>query len=186
MNRKLVRLILVFFSLTICALAQEKDEDPWAKYTPGKLSEIIKANTSPNMQNQGGVDFAVGSAPVRARVIYTGKSRPIPDDKRSLIKLWMQSNKYSEEIFKMFTEEFLFLEDSVEYWLPVQNVLASHFRKEMREGESVDLFAAWIGITFAEPGKRQHVFLINEFEKPEQNKSAKPKDSSKNMRRSRS
>ena len=108
-------------------------------------------------------------------MIYSGKSRPIPADKKSLIKFWMQSNKYSEEIFKMFDEEFLFLEDSSEYWLPVQNVLIPHFKEEMSEGESVDLFAAWIGITFAEPDKRQHVFLVNEFEKLEQAKPAKRK-----------
>jgi len=75
----------------------------------------------------------------------------------------------------MFDKEFLFLEDSREYWLPVQNVLIPHFKEEMHEGESVDLFAAWIGITFAKPGKRQHVLLVNEFEKPEQTKPTKPK-----------
>jgi len=52
-----------------------------------------------------------------------------------------------------------------EYWLPVQSVLIPHFKKEMRKGESLDLFTAWMGVTFAEPGKRQPVFLVNEFEK---------------------
>lgn len=173
MNRRLGTFVLAFFALATCASAQRQDEDPWAKYTPGKLSEVIKAQTFPNMQNEGGVDM--GSHPLKARVIYSGKSRPIPSDKKSLIKFWMQSYRYSEEILKMFDEEFLFLEDSTEYWLPVQNVLIPHFKKEIREGESVDLFAAWIGITFAEPGKRQHVFLVNEFEKPEQTKPTKPR-----------
>ncbi|HZE64891.1 MAG TPA: hypothetical protein VE056_13490 [Pyrinomonadaceae bacterium] len=172
-NGKLRLVLLAFFALTTCASAQGQDEDPWAKYTPDKLSEVIKAHTFRNMQNERGVD--IGSHPLRARVIYSGKSRPIPSDKKSLIKFWMQSNKYSEEILKMFDKEFLFLEDSREYWLPVQNVLIPHFKEEMHEGESVDLFAAWIGITFAKPGKRQHVLLVNEFEKPEQTKPTKPK-----------
>ena len=85
----------------------------------------------------------------------------------------------------MFDEEFLFVEDSAEHWLPVQNVLIPHFKEEMRAGESVDLFAVWIGITFAEPGKRQHVFLVNEFEKPQQTKSTKSKASSDFRRRDR-
>ncbi len=67
----------------------------------------------------------------------------------------------------MFTEEFLFTEDGIQYWLPVQSVLIKHFENEMHEGDSVDLFAAWIGATFAEPGKREHVFLVNEFEQIE-------------------
>lgn len=166
---------MAFFALTTCVSAQAQEEDPWAKYTPAKLSEVIKALTSSDMQNQNGVD--IGSRPLKTRVIYSGKSRSIPADKKSLIKFWMQSNKYSEEIFKMFDEEFLFVEDSAEYWLPVQNVLIPHFKEEMRAGESVDLFAVWIGITFAEPGKRQHVFLVNEFEKPQQTKSTKSKAS---------
>jgi len=167
MKRRFSVLILVLLAFSICALAQQQEDDPWAKYTPRKLSDVIKANSSRNMQRQQGVDIAIGSAPVKARVIYTGQSRPIPEDKRSLIKLWMQSNKYSEEHFQMFAEEFLFTEDGIKYWLPVQSVLIPHFRKEMSEGEHVDLFAAWIGITFAKPGKRQQVFIVNEFEKPE-------------------
>ena len=173
MNRRLRSFVLAFFALTTCASAQRQDEDPWAKYSPAKLSEVIKEHTFRNMQNERGVD--IGSHPLKARVIYSGKSRPIPADKKSLIKFWMQSNSYSEEMLKMFDEEFLFVEDSIEYWLPVQNVLIPHFKEEMRDGETVDLFAAWIGITFAEPGKRQHVFLVNEFEKPEQNKPTKLK-----------
>ncbi len=175
MIRRFATLVVAFFALTTCVSAQAQDEDPWAKYTPAKLGEVIKA-FPPSMQNEGGVD--IGSRPLKTRVIYSGKSRPIPADKKSLIKFWMQSNKYSEEIFKMFDEEFLFVEDSTEYWLPVQNVLIPHFKEEMRAGENVDLFAVWIGITFAEPGKRQHVFLVNEFEKPQQTKSTKSKASS--------
>ena len=67
-------------------------------------------------------------------------------------------------------EELLFSEDGIEYWLPVQSVLIPHFKRELSKGESLDLFAAWIGVTFAEPGKREHVFLVNEFEKADKNR----------------
>lgn len=165
MTRTVSLLLLVLFPTCICALSQPQD-DPWAKYVPRKLSEVIKANDA-DVQQQPGVTILVGSTTIKARLIYAGQSRPIPDDKKSLIKLWMQSNKYSEEVFDMFKEEFLFSEDGVEYWLPVQSVLIPHFKSEMRKGERLDLFTAWIGVTFAEPGKRKHVFLVNEFEKVE-------------------
>ncbi len=152
MKKRFSALTLTLIAFATCGFAQQQEEDQWAKYVPGKLIDVIKANTSRNMQHEQGVDIAVGSAPVKARVAYSGKSRRIPDDKRSLIKLWMQSNKYSEETFQMFTEEFLFTE----------------------EREPLDLFAVWIGITFAEPGKRQHVFLVNEFEKVKENAPRKP------------
>ena len=100
MIRRFGTLVVAFFALTTCVSAQAQEADPWAKYTPAKLSEVIKATTSSNMQNEGGVD--IGSRPLKTRVSYSGKSRPIPADRKSLIKFWMQSNKYSEEIFKMF------------------------------------------------------------------------------------
>jgi hypothetical protein len=170
MKRRLSILLLVLLHSGFCALAQQQGNDPWAKYIPRKLSEVVKANDSADMQQDQGVAIVLGSAPFKARLIYTGQARPIVDDKRSLIKLWMQSNKYSEEHFQMFAEEFLFTEDGVEYWLPVQKVLIPHFKREMSKGESLDLFAAWIGVTFAEPDKRQHVFLVNEFEKADKNR----------------
>ena len=68
----------------------------------------------------------------------------------------------------------LFIEDGVEFWLPVQDVLLSYFRKELHKGERVILFANWIGITYPERGgRRLHVFLVNEFEKLDGSKSAR-------------
>lgn len=166
MNKRIPILLLVLFSTCICALSQQQD-DPWAKYVPRKLSEVIKTSKTDDLQQEPGVAIFTGSTTIKARMIYVGQSRPIPADKKSLIKLWMQSNGFSEEHFQMFAEEFLFSEDGVEYWLPVQSVLIPHFAKEMRKGESLDLFTAWIGVTFAEPGKRQPVFLVNEFQKVE-------------------
>ena len=169
MKKRILLLLLVLVSTYVCAMSQEQD-DPWAKYVPRKLSEVVKANNTADMQQTPGVAIVTGSITIKARVIYVGRSRPIPQDKKSLIKLWMQSNKFSEEVFEMFAEEFLFSEDGVQYWLPVQSVLIPHFKKEMHKGESLDLFTAWIGVTFAEPGKRKHVFLVNEFEKVEKPK----------------
>src|SRR5258705_7295884 len=167
MKKSIPLLLLVLLSACICALSQQQENDPWAKYRPRKLSEVIKANNSADMQQQHGIAIITGSITIKARLIYGGRSRPIPDDKRSLIKLWMQSNRYSEEAFQTFAEEYLFSEDGIEYWLPVQSVLIPHFKTEMRKGQSLNLFTAWIGVTFAEAGKRQHVFLVNEFEKTE-------------------
>lgn len=165
-------LLSVLFLTSIGALSQEQD-DPWSKYVPRQLGDVVKANNTADMQQQPGVAIVTGSITIKARTVYVRRSRPIPEDKRSLIKLWMQSNRYSEEVFEMFVEEFLFSEDGVEYWLPVQSVLIPHLKSELRKGERVDLFTAWIGVTFGEPGKRKHVFLVNEFARVEKTKKAR-------------
>jgi hypothetical protein len=79
------------------------------------------------------------------------------------------------EAANRFTTEMLFIEDGVEFWLPVQNVLLPHLRKELRKGESITIFANWIGITYpGQGGKRTHVFLVNEFEKAGSSQATQP------------
>lgn len=150
--------------LSLSSLAQ--GQDSFARYKRGKLSAVIKAHTVRYGEGEEGVDL--GSDPVKARVTYTGESRPTPEKKRKFIAYWMGSGGMPEEDVEKFGVEFLFIEDSVEFWIPVQDVLIPHFLKEMRKGEQVDVFALWIGTTFPEHGKRQgqHVLIVNEFEKP--------------------
>src|SRR5688572_13820864 len=99
MKKSVPLLFPVVVTGCIWAFSQQQENDPWEKYRPRKLGEVVKANNSVDMQQQPGVNLVVGSITIKARVIYGGKSRPIPADKRSLIKLWMQSNRYPEEAF---------------------------------------------------------------------------------------
>src|SRR6201986_1589087 len=169
MNSPLTRLILTLLLFTIHIIAQQQpSKDTWSRYRPGKLSDIIKAHTDPVETRDKGVDL--GSDPVRARVTYTGMSRPTVATKQRFIAFYMESLG-TPEFAKEFETEMIFIEDGYEFWLPVQNVLVPYFRKEMNKGEQVTLFANWIGITYPERGRnRLHVFLVNEFEKPDVSK----------------
>lgn len=166
MKRPLVCLILAFLLCTTYADAQQQlGPDTWVRYRPGKLSNVIRAHSNPVESHDNGVDL--GSDPVRARTVYTGRSRPTSATKQRFITFYMESLG-KPEFAKKFGTEMLFVEDGIEFWLPVQDVLLPYFRKELNEGESVTLFANWIGITYpAQDGSRLHVFLVNEFEKSE-------------------
>lgn len=172
MNSPLTRLTLTLLLFTIHITAQQQSStDTWSRYRPGKLSDIIKAHTNPVEARDKGIDL--GSDPVRATVTYTGMSRPTVATKQRFIAFYMESLG-TPEFAKEFETEMLFIEDGVEFWLPVQNVLVSYFRKELNKGEHVTLFANWIGITYPEQGRsRMHVFLVNEFEKSEVSTSAR-------------
>ncbi len=99
---------------------------------------------------------------------YTGTSRPTLEPKERFIAFYMESQG-TPEFTKKFTTEMLFIEDGIEFWLPVQDVLIPDFGRELHKGEGVTLFADWIGITYPEQGgSRLHVFLVNEFERSEQ------------------
>lgn len=166
MNRNLIHLVLVLLLSTNNVAAQQPSEGTRDRYVPGKLSRVIKDHSDNAEVRTKGVD--VGSDPVRVRVIYTGISRLIVPAKRRLIAFSMQSNG-APEFAKKFATEFLFIEDGVEFWLPVQDVLIPYFGKELRKGQRVELFAEWIGLTYPERNSRGlHVFIVNEFTKPEQ------------------
>lgn len=173
MSRSLSYYILTLLLFTTNTFGQQQTgEDTWARYKPGKLSSIIKAHTNPFDTLDKGVDL--GSDPVRARVTYRGLSRPTSAKKQRFIAFYMESLG-TPEAAKKFMTELLFIEDGVEFWLPVQDVLLPHFRKELHKGEVVTLLANWIGITYPErDGSRLHIFLVNEFEKLETSKSSRP------------
>jgi hypothetical protein len=165
----LIRLTLTLLLLTPCAVAQQSGEDTWARYRPGKLSSTIQAHSSRAGSSDKGVDL--GSDAVRARVTYTGRSRPTSATKQRFIAFYMASIG-TPEFSEKFMTEMLFVEDGVQFWLPVQDVLLPHLRREMQKGEGVILLANWIGITYPErAGSGLHVFLVNEFEKPDVSKA---------------
>ena len=157
-------LMLISLLLTpYVAARQESAGDTWARYKQGTLSGVIKAHAISTEGSDEGVNL--GSDPVRARVIYTGISRPTVAAKRQFISFYMDSVG-NPEFANKFMTEMLFIENGVKFWLPVQDVLLPYFRDELRPRESVILFAEWIGTTYPEKGANGlHVFLVNEFER---------------------
>lgn len=170
MGKILCRLLLVSLLLTPhVAARQESTGNTWARYKQGTLSGVIKAHHVSSEGSGEGVNL--GSDPVRARVIYTGISRPTVAAKRRFISFYMESTG-NQEFANKFTTEMLFIENGVKFWLPVQDVLLTYFREELRAKESVILFAEWIGTTYPEKRvKGLHVFLVNEFERPRASKT---------------
>jgi hypothetical protein len=58
----------------------------------------------------------------------------------------------------MFHREVLVLEDGIEYWLPVQDVVADAMIRELEPGQAIEIFAVYAGQSL-----HDHVFLVNEF-----------------------
>lgn len=174
MNKHIIHFLLTFFLFTAHAAAQQSGDDTWARYKPGKLSSIIKAHSNLADANDKGMD--VGLDPIRANATYTGRSRPTLAAKQRFIAFYMESVG-TPEFAKKFSTEMLFIEDSINFWLPVQDVLLPYFDKEIHKGESVTLFANWIGITDPDKdGSRLNVFLVNKVKKPKVLKAAQPSE----------
>jgi len=152
-----------------------QDQDPWKKYEPRTLDQIIKLHATKVLDNPDVLmTFSDGSAavltndsfPSKVKVTYTGQFRGISQKRKELLKNWL-TKTYGlnrEEYLKLFDTEFLFTENLVEYWLPIQNPLIQPLKEELKKGEEVVLYVAWIGAR-KESDKIDWVFLVNEFEK---------------------
>jgi hypothetical protein len=142
MKAKLLTFALVFASLGTIAVAQKQDRR--LTYQPRKLSQIIE------QESQRLADISAGTAellnsdglPSRVTVIYKGKSRKTDSTRKAFVSQW--SEVMNVDITGLFEVDFLFVEDSVEYWIQVHKNLIPRFEK-LKKGEKVDLLLLWIG-----------------------------------------
>ena len=170
--------------LALCSLAlvvltsfiSAQDLDPWNKYQPRTLDQIIKNHAAkvlddPDIQ----MNFPDGSTavltrdsfPSKVKVTYTGRSRSISPKRKELIKDWVTTIfglERRDERLRLFDTEFLFTETLIEYWLPIQNPLIQPLQEELKKGDEVTLYVSWVGAR-KESGKVDWVFFVNEFEK---------------------
>jgi hypothetical protein len=168
---------LALFSLALAVLAipiSAQDQDPWAKYLPRTLDQIIKNNAAKVLDDPDIVkSFPDGDTAVltrdsftsRVKVTYTGQSRSISPKRKELIKDWLTVTypDRRDEYFKLLDTEFLFTETLIEYWLPVQSPLVQALQEELKKGDEVTLYVAWVGARKAS-GKVDWVFLVNGFD----------------------
>lgn len=100
------------------------------------------------------------------RVKYEGKSRPLAQAKQIFLLNWAQTFAgNAQEYASNYKNDFLFTEDGVEYWLPVQNKVSAYFAKELREGDELDVYIVRAGGVCSKK-VCDWLFLVEEFQKP--------------------
>jgi hypothetical protein len=156
--------LLTLFFLINTASAQGQGEGVLAQYKLSKLSRVVQAHTEadPELEQSG---IKLGSDPVKVTVTYTGLSRPALLSKRRFITSYVFQDGTPVNR-SGFATEMLFREGQAGFWLMVRDELVPRLMRELRRGDNVDLYAIWVGATYPTRGKRQQVFLVNEFRKP--------------------
>jgi hypothetical protein len=135
----------------------------WDRYQPGTIGQIV-SDTHPELASlpEGGFYFNYGvDYASRVVVTYTGQFRTISERRAVLIGSWLTQLGKANAINR-FTTEGLFVEDTTEYWLPIQSPLIPLMNEELTEGKPVTLFIIWTGATFFD-NELDRVFLVNEF-----------------------
>lgn len=140
------------------------------KYVVGTLRQIIEYHSDfaadpKNRSEKQELGFSADQVPTKVRVKYTGVIHPIPQTRKEMLYYWTKSYKVSPQYTSLFKQEMLFKEGSDDHWLPVQTQLIPFFRKELKNGDEVDLFTIWVGYRVTRESV-DWLFLVNEFQKP--------------------
>lgn len=153
--------------------AGKVEQGNWDAYVPRTLKEIsttIAENSlkKPDIvrgdpKKDSAIVLSYNSYQSRVKVVYTGESRKVSPQRKEVIDFWLGTFSKPKELLDLYENEYLFTEDGAEYWLPVQKTVAVYFSKELKKGNTVTLFVAWLGGRY-EPNGFDHVFLVNEFE----------------------
>ena len=140
----------------------EKGNDKWDRYTPSTLKEIILLHKDSEKDSVNSV-LSAAQFSSRIKAKYTGSLRPIPYDKKNIIAMYCKNLFPSHNYADMFVNEYLFYEETSEYWLPVQSKVADFFDVELSPKDSVYLYCVWVGAVKRKK-EAEWIFLVNEFE----------------------
>lgn len=148
--------------------AKPKRARTLADYTRRTFSDIEAAGSSliSGPDNEGS-SFVHGDLfPSQIRLAYKGPTRPLPNNKKDLIRSWAQRYAGDPSHYTVpYQTDMLFTEDGVAHWLTVKNDLLPRLKRELKKGASVDLYAIRLGAI--KTGKKwTWVLLVENFAKP--------------------
>ena len=161
-NHSFVIAILVAVGVTSGLDAQS----PYCDYHRGTLRAIVEQHAStlqPGTAADTQVAYSGDTRPTRAFLVYSGDRRAlIGMDSVYLDHLPMA---FLAQLRSRYHTEVAFLDRRETLWLPVQDTLFSQLAAEARRGDSVEVFARWVGAHRI----RHHttwMFLVTEFTTP--------------------
>jgi hypothetical protein len=166
MIHKVAILTVVILAFSITSAAQ--NDFPYEKYKNRTLAEILQMSLDMGKPSDNvpipSIIFSGDFLHSSVRVKFMNKSRPISATRKEIMTLWQKTFSVDEKLVTLFTNEHLFTECGIEYWIPVQSQVASYFPKELKEGDMITLYL------MRGPGKKTKessdwVFLVNEFVK---------------------
>lgn len=103
--------------------------------------------------------------PSRVKVRYDGTTRPLVQLKKQVIESWANHHAGAPEFYTVpYQTEMLFTEEGKSYWLIVRKDSLPRFEKELKKGETVELFLIKLGNARTDD-KLEPVLLVEKFVK---------------------
>jgi hypothetical protein len=101
--------------------------------------------------------------PSRIRVTYKGAVRALTPKRKDVIFQWAQRYAGAPLHYtRQYTTEALFTEMGVDQWLVVKSNAAAQIKRDLKRGQSVDLYLIRLG-AFKDKGTWKWVLLVEDF-----------------------
>lgn len=159
---QVIRAMTIAVLLFTTALAQGF---PWEVFKPRTLKEVISITTKA-VKPDDSMFLAQNQLESKVEVVFTGKSRPTIEARKTFINMWFGMLRADQKgLAELYEREYLYQEGEAEYWLPTSKPITKYFDKELKPGDTMDLYLISIG---AYRGKERIdcVLLVEEFQKP--------------------
>jgi hypothetical protein len=101
--------------------------------------------------------------PSRVSATYTGRARPLPQNKRAVLNRWAQLYAGAPTHYTVpYQSELLFKRDGRAYWLAFKKDSVAQFKKQIKAGKAVDLFLIRMGGSL-DADKWEPLLLVESF-----------------------
>jgi len=164
-SRVFLLLILIFTVSSSTSFAQGF---PWDDFKPRTLNDIVSIDAKEinDSQLENKVIFHADMLLSVIRVKHTGKSRAMSEVKKDVLRKWSQTfTQNADKYAANYEQDLLFIENGVEYWLPVQKKVIPYFSKEVKVDDEVDIYIVRAG-GVCRKAVCDWLFLVEEFQKP--------------------
>jgi hypothetical protein len=139
-----------------------------ADYQPRTLKDIA-ARESEEQRREADHEKVIVNGDIRpslVRATYAGRARPLPQNKKDVLHRWAQLYAGAPEHYTgPYQSELLFKANGIKYWLAVRKDSVAQFGKEIKAGETVDLFLIRLGSAL-DGDTWEALLLVERFQKP--------------------
>lgn len=163
MPRKIRGMILAL-GLILGSPSMARSQDfPYDQFESTTLAAAVHRYESETADGQSS-DIVIKGPIFRRRVqaVYTGQHRATDPQTISFYQYYEKAHAVQNSQSDIYHETYLFQEAGVDYWLPVQDQVASYFPKELEAGDTIYLYLLVPG-GYRRTGSWNWVFLVEEF-----------------------
>jgi hypothetical protein len=160
---KIAKSIILSFFVSVLLIVNNDiafAQSTWDRYIKRTFQEIIELHRGAI----GEADhlYTAHDFAARVSVVYLGKQRPINTRKAQFLDNYFKGLG-NPKVRSLLESEILVSEGNTQYWLPIQKDLLLHLEEEVKTGERLIVFVAWLGV-YKEDAHFEWVFIINGFD----------------------